>query len=240
MHGSTTHGGQFKDARRRSEPISYYHRLGPSSDLFAAARSLSPSVRVAVVGLGTGALAAYGRPGDRFDFYEIDPEMKRMATDGRWFTYVRQSMADVHILLGDGRILLATVPDTAYDLIILDAFNSDAVPLHLLTRDAVRLYLNKLRPRGLLAFHVSSRYLDLQPVLAAEAAELGIPARGRTRLPAAPGEPHTDGLIGSVWVVMAHDSTPLNRLIGWDRLTLDARISGWTDDYSNLLAAFRR
>ncbi len=240
MHGGTTHGSQFKDPARRAEPLTYYHWLGPVADIFRALPPPPVPVRVAVVGLGTGALSAYGRPGDQFDFYEIDPEMVRLARDGRWFTYLAISPARVSVILGDGRIRLAEAADGTYDLIVLDAFNSDAVPVHLMTREAVQLYLRKLRPGGILALHISNRYLDLRPVVAAVAADLGVAARIRIRAPRRTDEASAEGLTGSIWAVLAPDSTGLGPLRGWSRPAVNPRVRAWTDDYSNLFAVFKR
>jgi SAM-dependent methyltransferase len=234
LHGSTNHGAQYKDPRRRGEPLTYYDWRGPVGDIF---RTLPPPplpVRVAVVGLGTGTLAAYGRPGDRFDFYEIDPEVVRMSTSGRWFTFLQLTPAEVHVLLGDGRLRLAEAPDRSYDLIVLDAFNSDAVPVHLLTREAVEGYFRKLKPSGVLAMHLSNRFLDLRPVPAALARSLGVPGRIRV---AGPGSGRM--LAGSVWAVLTRDSMALKALTGWRPTDGLARKPVWTDDYSNIFTMVR-
>lgn len=234
MHGSTNHGSQYKDPARQAEPLSYYYYRGPVGDIF---RTLPPPplpVRVAVVGLGTGTLATYGRPGDRFDFYEIDPEVIRMSTSGRWFTFLQLAPAEVHVLLGDGRIRLGEAPDGTYDLIVLDAFNSDAVPIHLLTREAAQLYFRKLKPSGVLALHLSNRFLDLQPVAAALARSLGVHSRVRV---APPGPQRL--LAGSVWAVLSRDSVTLEPLHSWRNLTRAAQVPVWTDDYSNIFSVMR-
>jgi hypothetical protein len=234
MHGSTNHGAQFKDPKRRPEPITYYDWHGPVGDIF---RTLPPPpipVRVGVLGLGTGTLAAYGRPGDRFDFYEIDPEVVSMTTSGRWFTYLELTPAEVHVLLGDGRLRMAEAADRTYDLIVLDAFNSDAVPVHLITREAVGMYFRKLKPDGVLAIHLSNRFLDLKPVAAALAADLRYPMRIRVAPPGA-----NRMLAGSVWAVLARDSIPFSRLGEWSRSVAGSPIRVWTDDYSNVLSVVK-
>jgi SAM-dependent methyltransferase len=234
MHGSTNHGAQYKNPKRRPEPITYYDWRGPVGDIF---RTLPPPpipVRVGVLGLGTGTLAAYGRPGDRFDFYEIDPEVVTMTTSGRWFTYLELTPAEVHVLLGDGRLRLAEAADGTYDLIVLDAFNSDAVPVHLITREAAQMYFRKLKPGGVLAIHLSNRFLDLKPVAAALAADLGYPMRIRV---AAPGPSRM--LAGSVWAVLARDSVQLGPLAAWSRSVAGSPVRVWTDDYSNVLSVVK-
>ena len=143
------------------EPTTYYSRSGPLGDVMSA---LNPT-STAVIGLGTGTIAAYGEPGDSMAFYEIDPEIVSMA-EGIWlasFTYLRDSRAAVSTVVGDGRLRLKEAPDGAYDLIVLDAFSSDAVPVHLLTQEAFDLYASKLSPGGTIMVHVSNRYLDLEP-----------------------------------------------------------------------------
>jgi hypothetical protein len=234
LHGSTTHGAQYKAPARRAEPLTYYDRRGPVGDIFRALQRAPAPIRVAVVGLGTGTLATYGRAGDQFDFYEIDPEVMRVASSGRWFTFLQLTAADVRLVLGDGRIRLNEVSDGTYDLIVLDAFNSDAVPVHLLTREAARLYLRKLKPSGVLALHLSNRFLDLQPVAAALAADLGI--AGRVRNATAPPERM---LAGSVWAVLSRDSAALEPLHSWSAMSGIGRIPVWTDDYSNIFSVVR-
>ena len=234
MHGSTNHGAQFKDPRRRGEPISYYDWHGPVGDLFRTLPPPPTPVRVAVLGLGTGTLAAYARPGDRFDFYEIDPEVVSMTTSGRWFTYLKLTPAEIHVLLGDGRLRLGEAADQTYDLIVLDAFNSDAVPIHLITREAAQMYFRKLKPSGVLAIHLSNRFLDLKPVASALAADLGYPARIRV---APPGPRRM--LAGSVWAVISRDSTVFRPLSGWHPTVADGRVKVWTDDYSNVFSVVK-
>jgi hypothetical protein len=234
LHGSTTHGAQYKAAARRAEPLTYYGRRGPVGDIFRALPPAPMPARVAVVGLGTGTLATYGRAGDRFDFYEIDPEVVQVASSGRWFTYLQLTPAEVHVVLGDGRIRLNEVRDGTYDLIVLDAFNSDAVPVHLLTREAVQMYLRKLKSSGVLALHLSNRFLDLQPVAAALAADLG--AYGRVRNAAAPPQRM---LAGSVWAALSRDSAALEPLHSWISTSGIGRIPVWTDDYSNIFTVVR-
>ncbi|MGH8895119.1 MAG: spermidine synthase, partial [Actinomycetes bacterium] len=228
-HGTTFHGWEELSGQWKGEPTSYYTRGGPVGDLFAAYDGTGLVDRVALVGMGVGTLAAYGEPGRRMDFYEIDPAVVDIARDR--FGFLRQSEATVRVVLGDGRLSLARQPDASYGLIVLDAFSSDAIPAHLLTGEAVRTYRRKLIPGGLMAFHVTNRHLSLEPVLAAQAAELGMVALVRTdtfaALPAS----------GSTWVVLARDDADLDRLrsrSGWERAREDGA-RAWTDDYSSLI-----
>ena len=180
-HGSTLHGAQSLLHPR--EPLTYYHRAGPLGQIFAATAEKAGRRRVAVVGLGTGTVAAYGNAGEAWTFYEIDPGILKIARDPRYFTYLRDSPAHIDVVLGDARLSLTHAPPHAYDLIIVDAFNSDAIPVHLLTREALGVYLDKLAPGGIVALHLSNRYLELEPVVAALARERGLKARvGMTTL----------------------------------------------------------
>ena len=172
-HGTTLHGRQSLEPSRRAEPLSYYQRKGPIGQLFAELDRRPGAVRMAVIGLGTGTLAAYARPGDRVTFYEIDRLVRDVAFDPRYFTYAadaRDRGASLRMELGDARIRLEAVrrdrPEERYDVILVDAFSSDAIPVHLLTREALRLYFDMLGPRGILALHISNRYLRLEPVVA--------------------------------------------------------------------------
>ena len=173
VHGTTLHGVERLAGPLAGEPLTYYGRRGPLGDVFAAYPHLD---RVDAIGLGVGTLAAYGRPGQQMTFYELDPAITRIASDPRFFTFLRDSPANVKIVLGDGRRTIAHVPDGSSDLVIVDAFSSDSIPVHLLTREAVELYLRKLRPGGLIAFHVTNRHLELAPVVARAARALGLEA----------------------------------------------------------------
>jgi spermidine synthase len=235
VHGTTVHGVQSFRADRRREPLSYYTRGGPLGQLFAAMDARPRDV--AAIGLGSGAAAAYGRDGDRFTFYEIDPAVVRIASDPRWFTYLRDSKADVRVVVGDGRLEIAHAPAGAYDLIVLDAFSSDAVPVHLLTREALELYLRKLAADGVIVFHVSNDFLDLEPVVAGVARSLGLTGRWQhhlvTRSAARAGE------ASSIWIVVARDTGALRKLATdrrWQPLTPGPV---WTDESSNILDAVK-
>lgn len=228
VNGTTVHGWEELRGPWVGEPTSYYSRGGPIGDVMAAYEGTPVLDRVALVGLGIGTMAAYGAPSQRMDFYEIDPVIADIARSR--FGYLRESAAEVRVVLGDARLRLATARAT-YGLVVLDAFSSDAIPAHLLTEEAVRTYLRRLSPGGLLAVHVSNRHLDLAPVLGATARELGLVALvrhdGVTEEQASP----------STWVVLARDPADLRRLLtrpGWDPVDGDAA-RAWTDDYSSVL-----
>ncbi|NQT14663.1 MAG: fused MFS/spermidine synthase, partial [Planctomycetes bacterium] len=159
VHGSTNHGMQSRNPAHSDRPLCYYHPTGPLGEVFTMLAETDAVREIGVIGLGTGSIATYGRPGQRITYYEIDPAVQRIAQDARFFTFLRDQQTELDIVLGDARLTLAAVPNAHYDLLILDAFSSDAIPVHLITREAVRLYLDKLDDRGLLALHISNRYL---------------------------------------------------------------------------------
>lgn len=236
-HGTTLHGRQSRHPLDRATPSSYYHPTGPVGQLFSA-YAFDPRLRrVAVVGLGTGTVSAYSRPDRHFTYYEIDPAVVDIATDPRYFTYLAGDQGTHDIVIGDARRSLAESPDDEFGMIVLDAFSSDSVPVHLLTREAVQLYLDKLTHDGLLVFNVSNRYLDLEPVVAA-AAELeglsGVLLSDAVVDQAA----REQGKTPSSWIVLARDRdslAPFERsLVPAVPLARRDGVAAWTDDYSNL------
>jgi SAM-dependent methyltransferase len=247
VHGTTKHGSQFLDERLRATPTGYFHRTGPIGEVFRALGGDARPDAVAVVGLGAGTLAAYGRPGQSMTFYEIDPAVVRIATNPDLFTYVRDSKARIGFVVGDGRLALAAAPEGAYGLIVIDAFSSDAIPVHLITREAIRLYLGKLRPGGLLALHITNEYLDLAPVLDAIAADLGI--RGLViEGEVASRREKLERKAPSLWAVLSPNAAALEPLAaGGNRRSLpsapgpprDSRFL-WTDGFSNVFGVLRR
>ena len=238
VHGNTIHGRQSLDPGDRLEPMSYYHRRGPLGEVFTVLDDSSPSSRVAAVGLGAGVMAAYARPGDQWTFYEINPGAIAIARDERYFTFLRDChAAALTIVPGDARMRLREAPERAYDLIVLDAFSSDSIPVHLVTREALALYLEKLAPGGRIALHVSHRLLDLRPVLGALAAERGLVARVAED---PPGKALARGQDSSRWVVMVRSDGDLGAIAAdprWQPLPTAPGARPWTDDFSNLLGA---
>ncbi|AHG87882.1 hypothetical protein J421_0345 [Gemmatirosa kalamazoonensis] len=239
QNGTTLHGAQ--DVRAPTTPITYYHERGPLGALFARVPTLArDGRRVGVVGLGTGTLACYGRRGERWTFYEIDPVIVRIARDPRLFTFLRDCPPTADVVVGDARLRLAEAPAATYDLLVLDAFSSDAIPTHLLTREAMALYLAKLRPDGVLAVHVSNRYLDLVPVLA----ELALDARlAGSYGNDVSGEGRRHPMISaSTWVVLSRHAAALGALTrtrGWAPLPPTGRVRLWTDDFTDVLSVVK-
>jgi SAM-dependent methyltransferase len=240
QHGTTTHGGQSLVPQRRLEPLTYYHKNGPIGQLFDSLFTRVPSRRVAIVGLGTGTTACYGRPGEQWTYYEIDPLMVRIARAPYLFKYMRDCAPETDLVMGDARLSLAATADSTFDLIILDAFSSDAIPVHLLTREALQIYLRKLRPGGMVLYHISNRYLDLGPVLADLAND--------AQLAGAVGEVGSDDAdrerlhYGSRWVLLApslDDFAPLAHLDNWRPLPGSGKGRVWTDDFSDVLSVVK-
>jgi SAM-dependent methyltransferase len=231
LHGSTSHGEQYLSEEGRREPTSYY---APRSGVALAIREgqARPAQRVGVIGLGVGTLAAYGRAGDVYRFYEINPLVIRLATSSM-FTFLRDSPARVEIAPGDARLTLEREGAQGFDVLAVDAFTSDAIPVHLLTREAFAVYARHLAPGGVLAVHVSNRYLDLPPVVKQLAREVGWDAR----LVFAPADA-TSG--GSIWVlVTGRPEFFAHPLLAPAVPIPDRPLRPWTDDYSNLFQVLR-
>jgi hypothetical protein len=241
--GTTLHGKQAQDNARRLEPLSYYHRDGPLGQLFARLGKASLTQRVAVVGLGTGTIACYERPGDHWTFFEINPADIAIAENPSLFTFLRDCPGQTDIVLGDARLSLMGQPNHSFGMIVLDAFTSDSIPVHLVTRDAMQLYLNKLEPDGLLVYHVSNLHLDLGPVVGNIAASFELPARRFNDKDFDEDSDDPYGKDASDWIVIARNENDLiaiehdNR---WQSLLPSPGKGVWTDDYSNLLSALVR
>lgn len=238
VHGHTVHGAQSLDPDRSREPLTYFSRTGPIGQVFEMLNEKPGPANVAIIGLGAGTMAAYAQPAQRWTFYEIDPEVVRLARDRRYFTYLADSRArSLDILLGDARLRFDEAPERGYALIVLDAFSSDAIPTHLLTREAVRLYLDKLAPGGLLAFHISNRYLDLAPVVGGLARDAGLECLVRADT-AVPLSDSRLGKFASIWAVAARSGDDLGRLRTdprWRPPAVHPNRPVWTDDYSNIV-----
>ncbi|MEO7653598.1 MAG: fused MFS/spermidine synthase [Bryobacteraceae bacterium] len=233
-HGTINHGDQFLDPQRRKMPTTYY---GPNSGVGLAVTEHvhTGGMHVGIIGLGTGTMAAYGKPGDRYRFYEINPLVIQIADTE--FTYRKDSGAKIDTVLGDARLQLERETPQNFDVLAVDAFSSDSIPVHLLTREAFELYFRHLKPDGALVVHVSNKYLDLKPIV-----KLAVDALGKqARLIDTDDEEDGDGTFGSTWIVIGNEqlfTTPGLRLTG---KPLEAR-SGlriWTDDYSNLFGILK-
>ena len=241
VHGTTMHGIQSISQAYRKTPTTYYTELsgvGLAMQTLPRRVSLKP-VRVGLIGLGIGTLAAYGFEGDVFQFYELDPAVIRLAQNSQYFSYLQNSAAKIEIVPGDARLSLERELEAGsqgYDLLVVDAFSGDSIPVHLLTREAVALYLAHLNPQGILAIHISNKHVSLEPVVARlqEAFHLNgmvIAASGSRPL----GN-------YSIWILLSRDpgslDSPALQSMGKE-IQMDSRVRLWTDDYSNLFQVIR-
>lgn len=245
-HGTTVHGAirvrnaDGTPATGRPKPLTYYHPQSPIADSLRATPERPQGRRLGVVGLGAGAHSCNGADADHWTYFEIDPLVVKIAQDRNLFRFLADCAPNTRIALGDARLTLAKEPAATFDNLLIDAFSSDSIPVHLLTREAVALYVERLAPGGLLALHISNRHLELESVVAALARDLGLAARIR-KLEGGKRTTYEDP-VGSVVVTLAREEAslaPLDRLEGWRRLT-DRKVEPWTDDFSNIVTAIWR
>lgn len=240
FHGTTLHGIQDRTPGREREPTSYYAPdSGVGLALRHAASLFGPGSRIDVVGLGAGTLACYIQPGQTWRFYEIDPAMVDIARDPAHFSFLSRCQPRAAIVVGDARMTLARQAAGGADLLVIDAFSSDSIPVHLLTREALAIYGRRLAPDGLLLIHISNRYLDLRPVIAADATAEGWQARLRHYRP--DPKDAKRHYAASVWIALSRDGTQLDRLArasgaaSWQPLPARPGFSVWSDDHASIL-----
>ncbi|TPE58787.1 hypothetical protein FJQ54_17250 [Sandaracinobacter neustonicus] len=246
LHGTTMHGAQSLEPAKSRMPLTYY---APTSGIGLAMQSApllyGEGARIGVVGLGSGSLACYAETGEDWTFFEIDPLMVELATDPRIFSYVSQCQPHARIVVGDARLKLAEEPAARFDLLAVDAFSSDAIPLHLLTREAFESYRHTLSPGGVLMVHVSNRFLDLEPVVAAIAKELGMAARVRLYMPSL--QDRADYSYNpSIWIALTADEASMTRFTEatghseeWLPLRHDKAVPAWTDGFASVLPVLK-
>jgi len=236
-HGTTLHGMQALRGPEQGEPLTYFHREGPFGQAFAGLSNVRQPKDVAVIGLGIGTLAAYAQPEQRWTFYEIDEAVERIARDPRYFNYLEDCGERCRVVIGDARLSLAGQAGDQYDVMVLDAFSSDSIPMHLLTSEALALYLKGLRPNGVILFHISNRHLTLAPIVGRLAKEHNLAALANTDKNA----PNwSRSRAPSIWVAMARDSKDLGTIVAdarWKPVDVSASTPLWTDDFSNILSA---
>lgn len=236
MHGRIAHGMQYLDPKRSRQPTLYYSLNSGVSRAFAALEGTNR--HVGVVGLGAGTLAAYGKQGDRIRFYEINPDVERAAR--QYFTYLTNSPAAVTVVIGDARLSLEREPPQAFDLLVLDAFSGDAIPIHLLTREAFEIYRRHLKPGGILAAHISNMSLDLEPVVLRQARDGGWTAAVIEQ----PRADYEQGVLPSIWVLLSQEPGFADRppIRNARKSASQAASIGphWTDDFSALFPLLRR
>lgn len=236
VHGRTQHGRQFVNAQKRHLPTTYY---GESSGVGLALRHLprAGGTRGGFVGLGVGTLATYGKPGDQFRFYEIDPDVVRLAREH--FSYLSDSPAAIDIVLGDARLALEREEPQQFDILVLDAFSSDAIPVHLLTREAMAIYSRHLRSDGILAIHISNRFFELRPIVARLAIEFGF------RAEKIESDPNDDrGQFVAHWMVLSRSAAfwkipEVQRALAPLPEIEKSQVPLWTDQFSNLIGILK-
>lgn len=239
VHGSTVHNLQLVDDRIRPEPLAYYAKEGPFGQAVDFLRADRGALSVGVVGLGAGALACHAAAGENWTYYEIDPLVAGMATSGKTFTYMPACQPNARVEVGDARLLIGKEPNRIFDLVIIDAFSSDSVPAHLITREALALYRSKLKEGGLIFFHTSNRAVDVTSVAAALAADSGLDARTIEYKPD-PDTPFAEYKFPTVAVLIGAGAD-LDRVLAgaeaWRHFAPNRFVRPWTDDYSNIVGA---
>lgn len=237
LHGTTNHGAQALDEKYRLKKLSYYSESSPISDVFALYDEKRGKQSIAVLGLGVGVTACYAKPQRHFDFFEIDPQIVSIAENKDYFTFLSDCGSPYDVILGDGRLKIAEKPDNTYDIVLADAFSSDNVPVHLLTEEAILIYMSKLKKDGTLIMNISNRYLDLEPVLAKTAEKLGLIFLAHTNNS---GEIEGTDLkyYASHWAIFTNSKSVEKTLIaeGWEPGLLREGIEGWSDQYSNIFS----
>jgi hypothetical protein len=239
-HGTTKHGAERLTAANITTPLTYYSRPGPIGQLFSEFDKENRDWNIGAVGLGAGALACYSKERQHWKFYEIDPLVVKVAEDPTWFHYLERCNKQAEMVVGDARLSLANEEDGSFDLLIMDAFSSDAVPTHLLTREALELYFSKLKNDGLLAFHITNRHLALKKVLADHVNTLHLEALLQEFKP----EGDVPLVVATDWVVISKRPERLQRLqqsrLGhWQKLPLSFGLKPWTDDFTHIIGIWK-
>lgn len=240
LHGTTLHGSQPIDPEHRLTQLTYYNPHGPLGDLFKILDKNKAPQKIAAIGLGVGTVSCYSHKGRSFDFYEIDPDVVKIAEDKSLFTYLSDCGSPYTVTLGDGRLMLDRVPDATYDTIILDAFSSDNIPMHLLTLDAFRIYMAKVKAGGVIAINISNRFLNLEPQIAALSQETHVPAVIRYSRSGDIAEGSDLRYTASLWVVFTPNPDiliPLRQTGEWSPARLGPGHRVWTDDYANIITS---
>jgi hypothetical protein len=237
LHGDTIHGMESTEPERAAQPLSYYYPGGSVSDVVEMLRQRGTAQRFGVLGLGAGTMGSYSDDAHRVTFYEIDPAVEPIAR--QYFTFLRQCSVNCDVIIGDGRLQLAREPDNTFDMLLLDAFSSDSIPMHLLSEEAVRMYLSKLKPSGVLLFNVSNRYLNVEKLVSALVADAGLV--GYSRFDDA-GDLRKLGKSSANHLVAARHLEDISSIAGqpgWHPIVRPSDFQAWTDDYSSLLGLIR-
>jgi spermidine synthase len=239
-HGTTKHGAQFVAQHLQTMPTMYYSRPGPMGQLFKEFDSQNQNWTIGVVGLGAGALVCYAKPQQHWTMYEIDPLVIKIAQNPEYFHYLPQCGKNLIMKVGDARLSIAQEPNQKFDLLMMDAFSSDSVPTHLLTQEALQLYFAKLKPNGLLAFHITNRHLSLKKVLSNHEQQLKFAALIQEFKP----QQEQALIVATDWVVMAKNPASLeplmkSRLGQWEKMPLYFNLKPWTDDFTNIIEIWK-
>jgi len=240
FHGTTKHWAQRLAANLSQVPLTYYSRPGPMGQLFKEYDNSDQAWNIGVVGLGAGALACYAKDQQNWTLYEIDPLVVDIASNPAYFTYLSQCARNATMRVGDARLSLEKEPDQHFDLLIMDAFSSDSVPTHLLTKEALELYFKKLKPGGILAFHMTNRHLSLKKVLSINAEALHLASLIQEFKP----QQEIPLVVATDWVVMAKHAKTLEplrlSLLGkWQKMPLYFDMKPWTDDFTNIVSIWK-
>ncbi len=240
FHGTTKHGAQRLASHLQTTPQTYYSRPGPMGQLFKVFDGENQNWEIGAVGLGAGALACYAKNQQHWTYYEIDPLVIEIAKNSDYFTYLKRCSKNSTFKVGDARLSLADEHNQQFDLLIMDAFSSDSVPTHLLTREAMELYFTKLKPNGILTFHITNRHLELKKVISDHVKHLKLAALIQEFKP----QKEIPLVIATDWVVMAKKAETLeplrqSRLGNWQKLPLYFDIKPWTDDFTNIIGIWK-
>lgn len=239
-HGTTLHGAEFQDPKLKFSPVTYYSPGGPASDIFNYLNKRGGPQKIAGLGLGVGSITCYKAPGRHYEFYEIDADVVRIAEDPKYFSYL-SGCGNYNIVLGDARLKMAKAPDASYDMIFVDTFSADNIPIHIMTKEGFQVYLKKLKPHGIIGMNISNRYFDLRPVLTSIAKDLGMTIYFKYHSPDQVIGTVSERYTKSLFAVMARDPddvAPFMENDGWSPLApQDTPARAWTDDYANVLSS---
>lgn len=237
IHGTTSHGAQALDEKHHLTPLSYYSHKSPINDVFAYWNTKEGPQEIGAVGLGIGVTACFSKKGRHFDFFEIDSDIAAIAQDKRYFTYLSNCGSPYDIIMGDGRLTIQGIPDSHYDVIVLDAFSSDNIPIHLMTEEAFSLYLRKLKPEGTIVVNVSNNYLDLEPVISRVAEKLGVKALGyMTNGGKIEDTELTYNPAHFVALTRSPEAAAWLESRGWSAGMFREGVKSWSDQYSNIIS----
>ncbi len=240
FHGTTKHGAQRLPENLQRTPLTYYSRPGPMGQLFKEFDAKNQNWNIGVVGLGAGALTCYTKESQHWTLYEIDPLVVDIASNPKYFTYMKLCANQPTIRIGDARLSLDKESDGQFDLLIMDAFSSDSVPTHLITQEALDIYFKKLKPNGLLAFHITNRHLALKKVLSIHAEHMNLAALIQEYKPQNP----PPLVVATDWVVMSKNADTLaplslSQLGNWEKMPLYFDMKPWTDDFTNIVTIWK-